>query len=367
MSLEEINVLVLDDSRDSRRILSEVALALPRVVMCGSGAPDADGIARIGREDIHVVLLAATAGLQVLDALRRRYPHVGVIMVSDAERRQAELTLAAMDAGALGFVRRPAGNRPGEGHADLVRQIFPLVCAFNARRIAANASSVIRANRHAISPEHDSTRKRRRPTEPLKPNRRIELVAIGISAGGPEALQHMIPFLPADLGVPILLVQHMPPVFTRSLAERLDRVSALTVREAEAGEAPQAGTILIAPGGLHMVLVSGIGIGRTIALHDRAPVHGCRPSVDVLFHSIAECGPLGVLTAIMTGMGSDGCAGVRAIKKRGGYCITQDEASCAVYGMPKAVEDAGLSDEPVPLSRMATRIGAIVAESRKLA
>lgn len=367
MALEELNVLVLDDSRNSRRILSEVASALPRVVMCGSGAPNTEGFARIGREDIHVVLLAATAGLQVLDALRRRYPHVGVIMVSDAERRQAELTLAAMDAGALGFVRRPAGQRPGEGHADLVRQIFPLICAFNARRVVANASGIIQANRQTISPEPGGARKKKRPLVPLKPNRRIDLVAIGISAGGPEALQEMVPYLPADLGAPILLVQHMPPVFTRSLAERLDRTSALTVREAAAGDVPQAGTILIAPGGLHMVLAPGIGTGRKIALHDRAPVHGCRPSVDVLFHSIAECGPSGVLTVIMTGMGSDGCAGVQAIKKQGGFCITQDESSCTVYGMPKAVEDAGLSDESIPLSRLATRIGAIVAESRGLA
>jgi two-component system chemotaxis response regulator CheB len=367
MSIENLNVLILDDRAESRLILEDVVAAMPRVVSCGASAPDASGLARIGRDQINIVLLSANAGLDTLRTLRRRHPDLGIIMVSDAERRQAALTIEAIDAGALGFVRRPSNPRAGDGQAELVRQIFPLVCAYHARRATRAAHVEIEANRKRTVLTESRPAAPRRYSPPLKPNCPIELVAIGISAGGPDALLRMIPELPATLGVPVLLVQHMPPVFTRTLAERLDRSSPLAVCEAENGSAIEPGVVLIAPGGYHMVVAPGPGADRKVALHNGPQVHGCRPSVDVLFKSIADRGPHGVLTVIMTGMGSDGCAGVRAIKDRGGFCVTQDEASCTVYGMPKVVDDAGLSDEQIPLSRMAARIGAIVAGSRAAA
>ncbi|GMV91723.1 MAG: chemotaxis response regulator protein-glutamate methylesterase [Candidatus Hydrogenedentota bacterium] len=361
MSKEIINVLILDDSGESRRILSEVVSAMPRSVLCGAGVVGPNGFARIGSDDIDLILLAATAGIQTVRNLKTRYPHLGIIVVSDAVRREAELALASIDAGALGFVRRPAIRPAGDGQAELVRQIFPLICTYHARRAAHETREHIAASRKLTQ---TAQRPPKPPSRPLQPARRIDLVAIGISAGGPEALQRMVPMLPASLGVPILVVQHMPPVFTRTLAERLNSMCAMPVREAEAGSSVEPDVLLIAPGGYHMVLERAPRGGFQIELDSGPLVHGCRPSVDVLFQSIAQHAIRGVLSVIMTGMGSDGCDGVRAIKALGGYCISQDEASSSVFGMPKAIEDAGLSDEQVPLDRLAFRIAAIVGASR---
>lgn len=365
MKRETVNVLILDNSGESRRILSDVVAAMPRTVLCGAGKAGPNGFARIGTDEIDLILLAADAGLQTIRELNRRYPHLGIVVVSDAERSEAELALAAVDAGALGFVRRPTGSHSGDGQAELVRQIFPLICTYHTKRSARELRENLEVSRRIISPCDGDARVSRPPSPPLKPQRRIDLVAIGISAGGPDALRRMVPALPATLDVPILLVQHMPPVFTRTLADRLDAICPLPIREAVSGAPLHPGEILVAPGGNHMILrTDAARSGLHVALHNGPLVHGCRPSVDVLFQSIATHGPRGVLTVIMTGMGMDGCEGVRAIKARGGYCISQDEATSSVYGMPRAVEDAGLSDEQVPLERIAQRIGTIVADSR---
>jgi two-component system chemotaxis response regulator CheB len=178
----------------------------------------------------------------------------------------------------------------------------------------------------------------------------------------------MIPRLPADLPVPVLLVQHMPPLFTSSLAEQLNQRAALKVREARDGELILPGTVYIAPGGKHMVVrrrVDSEGHSVPIVgLNENPPENSCRPSVDVLFRSLAAQYEGNMLAVIMTGMGSDGCEGVRVMKRRGCYCLTQSEASCVVYGMPLAVDEAGLSDERVPLAQLAHRITTLVRKSR---
>jgi two-component system chemotaxis response regulator CheB len=196
-------------------------------------------------------------------------------------------------------------------------------------------------------------------------NPRVQLLAIGVSTGGPNALTQLIPLLPADLGVPLLLVQHMPATLTASLAASLNRKSALQVREAVHGEEVRPNIVYLASGGAHMEVARDNATptspgSRRIRLTSDPPVNSCRPSVDVLFRSIAEAYDGTTLAVIMTGMGSDGMEGVRMLKRKGCYCLAQTEDSCVVYGMPRAVIEAGLSDEKVPLDQMAQRITELV-------
>ena len=188
-----------------------------------------------------------------------------------------------------------------------------------------------------------------------------KLVAIGTSTGGPQALQSVITRLPGNLPCGVVIVQHMPAGFTKSLAERLDAISAINVKEAENDEIIKAGQVYIAPGNYHMRVAPANGGARKIVLSQEPPVGNHRPAVNVLFDSVAQF-KKDLVSVIMTGMGSDGCEGMKKIKANGGYCIAQDENSCVVYGMPKAVVEAGLSDEIRPLSQIANAIVDAVAK-----
>ena len=184
-----------------------------------------------------------------------------------------------------------------------------------------------------------------------------EIVTIGISTGGPNALSQMLPRLPGNLGVPVLIVQHMPPVFTRSLAASLDKKCQLCVKEAENGENIMPNVVYIAPGGKQMKLVAGTdGLHRKIKITDDPPENSCKPSVDYLFRSVGDYYVGRTTAVIMTGMGSDGTKGLEILKDKGAYIIGQDESSCIVYGMPKAPSELGYLDTVVPLGRIADEI-----------
>jgi two-component system chemotaxis response regulator CheB len=185
---------------------------------------------------------------------------------------------------------------------------------------------------------------------------RPELILIGVSTGGPHALARVLPALPASLGVPLLVVQHMPPLFTRSLAESLDRQCALRVKEAEQGETALANTVYIAPGGKQMKVTPNPGGQPSILISDDPPENNCKPSVDTLFRSAAHHYAGKLCGVIMTGMGSDGTLGLRLIKRHPAWVIAQDEASCVVFGMPKEAIAAGVVDVIVPLDRIAGEI-----------
>jgi two-component system chemotaxis response regulator CheB len=188
-----------------------------------------------------------------------------------------------------------------------------------------------------------------------------KIVLVGISTGGPAALTQFIPKLPANLGVPVVVVQHMPPKFTKSLADSLNAISALQVKEAQAGETLQPNTVYIAPGGYHTVLQQATKRGAiTVGLTEDEPVNSCRPAVDVLFKSAAPIFAGANVSVIMTGMGRDGCDGVKALQQHGTHCLTQEASTCVVYGMPKAVDDAHLSDEQVALEALAGRVTQLV-------
>lgn len=213
-----------------------------------------------------------------------------------------------------------------------------------------------------VSPAAPSMSSRAAPTPT-----RFGVLAIGVSTGGPKALTEVIPALPGDFPLPIVLVQHMPSLFTKALADDLDRKSALDVREAAEGDLALPGRVLIAPGGRHMVL-RNTPEGVAVGINDGPKENSCRPAVDVLFRSVAACyGAQGVLAAIMTGMGSDGMKGVQVLKRKGCHCLTQSEKSCVVYGMPQAVDAAGLSDESVDLDKIAGRLTALATKGARKA
>lgn len=195
----------------------------------------------------------------------------------------------------------------------------------------------------------------------------FNLLAIGASTGGPEALSRLVPNLPGNFPLPVVIVQHMPPVFTEALARDLDRKSALEVKEVADGDAIVPGRVLIARGGCHMI-ARPEGGGLVAHLDSGPPENSCRPAVDVLFRSLGEAvGGRGVLAVVLTGMGADGMRGVQALKQGSCRCITQSASTCVVYGMPQSVDSAGLSDESVDISDMAPRIVSLVGLNRSVA
>ncbi len=355
MSGAGLAVLVADERPTRRRVLADAARALGASARVEFASSVAIAVARLESSAFDLVVVdlpLAETGLDDLLLAAHRSAGVRVVLVGDPAGRIAPRTLRAVAAGAASLVPREAAwddrtatRRLGEALAGLLRE-----------RPAVPAEATGRAS---IAPA---------PSPSLAPlasaRSRFWMAAIGISTGGPEALGVVVPGLPADFPLPLLIVQHMPPVFTASLAQRLDRASPLRVVEAQDADVVLPGIAYIAPGGRHMTVEPDAAGRAVIALRDDPPVHACRPAADVLFQSLARFPERrGVLAAVMTGMGYDGLNGVRALKSAAdpgaatrGVCLTQSEATCVVYGMPRAVDAAGLSDESVPLERMADRL-----------
>ena len=361
---EHLGVLVVDDTVVFRRIVGDVVTSLDGAELVGTASNGLLALEKMKRLDVDVVLLDIEMpemdGLAALGVLRREYPDVSVIMVSGANKHSADVVVNALAGGALDFVSKPEGTDPQSSRDYLVAHLDPLLrLAAYRRRL-----HMPRSERGVPAGEPDDAQVC--PAGRAGPNpTRIDVVAIGVSTGGPDALARVIPQLPSDLGVPVLMVQHMPPVFTRSLAESLDRKSALSVQEAVDGQAIEPNTVLIAPGGRHMVVRSRLDAATgkrnaVVGLNDSPPENNCRPAVDTLFRSVAAHYGDTVLAVVMTGMGGDGCEGVRAMKRKGCLCLSQTRESCVVYGMPRAVDDAGLSDERVALADLPSRISALV-------
>ncbi len=338
-----------------RIILSNILREFKDVKIVGTAGNGKIALEKIAELKPDVVTLDVEMpvmdGLTALREIRRRFPDVTVIMVSGASRCNADITIKALEAGAFDFIVKPDAESAEAARNELSKALFKQLDNILARK--DGAKSMVRTP-VAEAPPARLTGGVRTAVTPEK----FKVIAIGISTGGPKALAALIPDLSEHLP-PVLIVQHMPPVFTKSLADNLNRHAKLRVKEAEEGELLQAGTAYIAPGGRHMVMRKA-GPGVVIGLNDNPPENSCRPSVDVLFRAIANQVPPGkTLSLILTGMGSDGLKGVQTLKRHGAYCIVQDEATCVVYGMPRAIVENGLADEILPLSDIGRRINTL--------
>jgi two-component system chemotaxis response regulator CheB len=311
-------------------------------------------------------------GLQTLRELRARGVTTPVIMFSTLTERGALATLDALAAGADDYVAKPANVGSVQDSMARIRlEVVPKIKALcwrnkgirwpvapqTAHKLASTLPSTITAGPAASAPAVVAS-------PPPTAEQRIDIVAIGTSTGGPNALAEVIPHIPADFPVPIVIVQHMPPTFTRFLAERLTASSPLIVREGVSGTALEPGQAWIAPGDFHMNLRRERGSVR-LGIFQAPPENSCRPSVDVLFRSVAEIYRENVLTVVMTGMGQDGLRGCEHVKEAHGQVIVQDEASSVVWGMPGFVAKAGLADCILPLPEIADEIVRRVNRGRR--
>jgi two-component system, chemotaxis family, protein-glutamate methylesterase/glutaminase len=338
--MSSVRVLVVDDSAFARKVMREVLSSAPDIEVVGVAHDGLDALEKIDRLDPDVValdlLMPNLDGVGVLHALAgRARPRCVVVSTSD---EQSALAAEALQAGAVDLVHKPtalATDRLYELSTELVEKI----------RVAAKART--RSDQPPSSVPL--------PTMWIAGTSGVELVVIGASTGGPQALTYLLGALPANLPVPVAVVLHMPVGYTQALSQRLDNSSAIDVVEAYDGLALRRAAAIIARGGVHMRIAGARGALR-VAL-DPAPADSLhRPSVDVLFESAARASGPRVLGIVLTGMGDDGTAGARAIRQAGGAVMTQDEPSCVVYGMPRAVVEAGLSQASVPLEGMATAI-----------
>ncbi len=372
MGNDQFSILVVDDTVIYRQILSNIVTGIQDVELAGVASNGKIALSKIAISAPDMVLLDVAMpvmdGLETLDRLKLDYPDIEVIMVSSTDRTNAGLTMTALEKGALDFVLKPECDSPNESISQLTAALTPLIRLAKtrkysriARRIATSGTRKTVVSKVSVLSATKMLKQKptQKPSATVRPQRvarseKVDIIAIGVSTGGPSALQQVIPRL-SELPVPIVAVQHMPPGFTASLAERLDRLSSIKVVEAEDGQNIERGVMYIAPGGHHMVVRKGNGYG-TVGLNDSPPVNSCRPAVDVLFRSLTNVFGSNILTVILTGMGSDGASGVAVIRRKGGYSIVQDEESSVVWGMPAAVAEAGDADEVVSLDGIAARI-----------
>lgn len=353
---QKLKVLVVDDMLTYRAILTQVLKEFEWVEVSGTASNGQLAIDAMHKKPADLILIdlemPVMNGLQAVPLLRQQFPSTQVVLISGTNQSSADLTLQALEAGAMDFISKPNQSSMTANMEEL------------RQKLRAVTLTCLEKQKHKLSDHTSMPRKSIEAMRPLSTSRGFDVIAIGVSTGGPNALSEVIPALPINLGLPILIVQHMPPVFTASLANMLDKKSSLHVKEAEHNEIIQSNTVYIAPGGRHMKASQGVG-KINILLDDTPPVNSCRPAVDVLFQSLPVIYGRRVLSIILTGMGSDGLAGVRQIKENGGYCLTQSADSCVVYGMPRSVDEQGLSDEQVPLSDLATRIQQLVKTTKK--
>jgi two-component system chemotaxis response regulator CheB len=357
MDPQPIRVLVVDDSAVVRKVHSDVLGAAEGIEVVATASNGQIALAKLKLFEVDLVVLDVEMpvmnGLETLVEIKRLYPRLAVVMCSTLTRRGASVAIDALARGAADYVTKPEGWGDRAGAIEALRSdLVPKVVALGRRARSAPAAPAQVAAAAPAAP-----RRRREPAPP------VEVVVIAVSTGGPKALQEVIPRLPSGFPVPVLVVQHMPPVFTQLLSERLDRDSALHVAEAGDGEEVVPGKVLFAPGGRHL-LVAREGPGVRCRLDDGPPENSCRPAADPLLRSAAEAYGGGVLTVVLTGMGHDGLAGAHATYAAGGEVLAQDEATSVVWGMPAAVVRAGLASEQVPLELVAARIGERVARGR---
>ena len=373
-----IRVLIADDSAFMRKVLSDLFKSQSDFEVVGTAVNGQDAIEKVKKFQPDVltldVIMPVMDGLNALAVIMEQCP-LPVVMVSSTTQKGTNETIRALALGAVDFVSKAGG---AISKIDTIKDEILAKCRLAAKTHARRNFAVSKPLVYKPSANTESTNRRvevrrrtglvlgQKPTinrtpSTTAPVRKIipgtgkKLVVIGTSTGGPQALQTVITRLPGNLPCGVVVVQHMPAGFTKSLAERLNSISSIAVKEAEHDEIIRPGQVYIAPGDYHLRIVPAGGGERKIALSQEPRVGNLRPTVNYMFDSASQFGR-DLISVIMTGMGSDGCEGMKKVKATGGYSIAQDENSCVVYGMPKAVVDAGLADEIRPLDKIAEAI-----------
>ncbi len=350
MTQQIIRVLVVDDSAFLRKVVSQMLSRSPFIEVVGTARDGTEALEAVEQHRPDVVTLDLVMpgmdGVAFLKEQMRRRP-VPVVVCSIAHE-SGELALGALEAGAVDFVQKPT--------ALATERVFEMADELIEKVKAAVHVRLPLPEPHRAAPSPAGAA----PAPASAAARRADVVVLGVSTGGPQALRHLIPQLPADFPVPVAMVLHMPVGYTEMYARRLDDISALQVAEARQGDVPRPGVALLAPAGRHMSFVRD-GDG-TVRVHlDLRPLDTPhRPAVDVLFRSAADVYGGRVLGVVMTGMGQDGLLGAAHVKAQGGQVVTEAESSCVVYGMPRAVDEASLSDRSVPLEQLAAAIREMV-------
>ena len=343
-----VRVLVVDDSAVMRSLLRTALSACSAVKVVGTGQDGPDALEAMVRLNPDLVLLDLEMprmnGLEVLAEMRLRHLRSKVIVCSTLTRRGAGITLEALARGAADYVTKPVARNVGEGVAALIRELEPRIFALFPPE--GWQCPVEFSSRLPVPP-------------PLPAQTGVAsapgLLAIGVSTGGPAALERILPALPPDFPLPILIAQHMPRLFTGLLAERLNALCGLSVREAAPAVHLEPSVAYLARGDWHMEVTRSSG-RESLYLHQNHSGEHCRPSVDLLFRSAASVYGAGVLAVVLTGMGSDGLDGCRAVRATGGRILVQDQRTSAVWGMPGAVARAGLADHVLPIEEIAGEV-----------
>jgi two-component system chemotaxis response regulator CheB len=347
----KIRVLVVDDSAYARTALSTRLSADPDIEVAGHARDGIEAVDKVRelRPDVVTldVVMPKQDGLEALERIMKETP-TPVVMASALTREGAKVTIRALELGAVDFILKPTRSWSPDADA-------------STNELAVKVKEAAKANiKGAGQPTRSSVVKSEaRPRSPA--SRPKEIVVIAASTGGPQTLRTVLTSLPPDISVPILVVQHMPAGFSRSLAERLNELGPLPVAEASHDSRLEKGRVLLAPGGFHMT----IGPRGDVKLDTNPPECGVRPSVNPTMESVTNVYRSATLGVVLTGMGSDGTRGAQLIRAAGGEVLVEDEASCVVYGMPKSVIEAGYADYVAPLSQVASDIARMCQRNRQ--
>ena len=350
MAREKISVLIVDDSALMRNVVGKIIASTEDMVVAAKAFNGAHALEKLQTVTPDVIILdlemPEVNGIDFLEERLKRRIEIPVVILSSVARRGAQITMQALALGASDFIPKPSGTDANELHR-VEHQLVSTVRAY-ALRYRRTRTRVPRPRIEKKAPT----------TKRIEQYPQIKAIAIGISTGGPNALRRVFQELDASLPAPVFVVQHMPKGFTGEFAESLNRLSALEVKEAEAGDIASPGRAFVAPGDRHMI-VTKRRLADIIELEDSPPMNGHRPSVDMLFSSVAKVYGENSLAVIMTGMGRDGAGAIGEIKAAGGVTIGQDEESSVVYGMPRVAAERGYLDMVVPLRSIAELVNRI--------
>ena len=341
------NILVVDDSALVRRIICDIINSdenFQATDFCRDGL---EAYERLKVKSYDGVVLDVNMprmdGLQLLERLQKEGIKAKVVMVSTLTTKDAEVTILAMARGAIDFVTKPSNVIEAKGEVFKKQLLSVLTAVYDTQVYKRNTP---------VSPKLVTAVKHIKPVRTDK-----KLVALACSTGGPKALQSVIPYLPKNLDAPMVLVQHMPPGFTKSMADRLNELSEISVKEAQEGDILEKGHVYVAPGGKHMEVVKMRDGSHRIALNDMPPIGGLRPCANIMFDSLTKTDYDEIICIVLTGMGADGTNGILSLnRKKPIHVIAQDAQTCVVYGMPRAIAEAGMVDEMVPLEQVAKTI-----------